>query len=111
MDKPEITAADRYRCVLLARYKVINMQTGTLAFKGREIEVDPDGPEFNDIRHRYANPAIRLIPERQRLEVRVYDEDAVDLGRTDVLGDASCALKKCEEALKSQGYTVVFSAR
>jgi len=104
MDAGKVTEADRYRCVFLARFKVINDATRTVTLRNYEIEIDPQGSGVADIRERYSEPVISNAP---RLEVRVYEENAVSLERSDLLGDTADALERCKNALEREGYTIV----
>lgn len=104
MSDPKVSEVDRYRCVFLAHYKIINDLTHTVILRNHEIDIDPDGPRVEDVRSRYRLP---VISEGSPLTVRVYDESAVDLGRSNLLGDIADALHKCEKALEAEGYIVV----
>ncbi len=93
----------RHRCVFVARFTVINREKGTVYLQrgNCEIEIAPD-----DIHQRYSEPVIK--EEGNPLEVRVYDEQAVNLENEDtLLGDITEAIDRCEQALRAKGYTVV----
>ncbi|MCX7425104.1 MAG: hypothetical protein NTW96_05680 [Planctomycetia bacterium] len=105
MDEQRVTAADRYRCVFLARFEVINSQTRTVTLRNYRIEVDPKGFAVSDIREYYSKP---VVTETQGdLEVRVYEESAVDLTCSNLLGRCAPALDRCLGALEEEGYTVL----
>lgn len=107
------TDNDKRHCVVLFRYRILNERTVT-----HRVPVWPDDKPFVEIEidhsanfaQTHADPRITRFSEKM-LEVRVFDENAIDLGRNDLLGDSSDAQDRCEEALKEVGFTVAVIGR
>ncbi len=111
MAEHKSTEEDKKRCVVLFRYKKINETS--LDRKAKyfpedtpfvEIQVGWKGDDFSK---QYETPNIQEV--RGIIEVRVYDEMAVDIRQVpgDLLGDYSQAQDRCEGALKEAGYKII----
>jgi hypothetical protein len=82
------------RCVFLSRYRRIGPR--------HWIRIDQPAIDISDDPWPvvYQNPQIQLIGET-RLEIRVKDDDAVDLENDSLLGDYFTAANRCDEFLES----------
>ena len=109
MSRQRPTDALLETCVVRVRYS----KKGPCQFTCQEVSVEPRDGE-KDVPSRYATPVFRDGKDRgvpnvlelshpARLDILVYDADAVDWHQDDFKGDTKKAEMRCHKALREGG--------
>jgi len=116
MEQQKLTEEEKRRCVFLQPYRKI----GRDQFRREKPEMDIS-QEGDDLPERFRDPvvtpdaaALDKLPDGSEVQVRVYDEKAINpygegglFERGDLLGDITDVQERCDDALEARGVHIL----